>query len=276
MAGSVDQIERVLLSFILIVHLDGVTLNGNTTFPLQIHIVQQLVLHVTIGHSSGKLQQPVSQCALTVIDVCNDAEVPYSLHSLKKKCKNRKIWCICFPGITINFARMLLADKKKEENISEYIIHMYQTELLLRNFELDIEKVKLHVIGNIPEGKTDKNALAIWYDEVIAQMINEGLEKEGHLNSVQDEVQALSDLSLKLLAENEEYRQVFNAARPAIRSSITASDGLLTNPVQACLNGVFGLLLARMNGKEVAEDQLQDIEQFGNVLSYLSYYYKQG
>ena len=170
---------------------------------------------------------------------------------------------------------MLLADKKKAENISEYIIHMYQTELLLRNFELDLDKVKLHVIGNIPDGKTDKAALTQWYDEIISHMKNEELEKEGHLSYVQKEVQTLSDLSLKLLVENEEYRQVFNAARTAIRNSIMAADGLVTDPVQACLNGVFGLLLARMNGKQVSEEQLTDIEHFVNVLSYLSYHYKQ-
>ena len=60
---------------------------------------------------------------------------------------------ICFVAITFNFAAMLLADKKKKENISEYIIYMYQTELLIRNFEFDIDKIKVHVFGNIPDRK---------------------------------------------------------------------------------------------------------------------------
>lgn len=168
---------------------------------------------------------------------------------------------------------MLLADKKKAENISEYIIHMYQTELLIRNLDLNIDKIKVQVLENIPEEKTDKKALEEWYVQVIADMQKEGLETEGHLSYVQEEVKALSDLSLKLLAENENYRAVFNAARPAIRASIMASDGLVSDPVQACLNGVFGLLLARMNGTQVDDDQLNAIEHFGNVLSYLSYYH---
>ncbi len=171
---------------------------------------------------------------------------------------------------------MLLADKKKKANISEYIIYMYQTELLIRNFEFDIEKIKVHVFGNIPDSKMNqetKRQILDWYSQVIAEMKTEGLEKEGHLSYVQEEVQRLSDLSLKLLSEDIDYQSLFNAARPAIRESILASEGLVSSPIQSCLNGVFGLLLARMKGSEVEKEQLESIEHFGNVLSYLSYQY---
>ncbi|MBO3700709.1 DUF4924 family protein [Roseivirga sp. E12] len=171
---------------------------------------------------------------------------------------------------------MLLADKKKQENISEYIIYMYQTELLIRNFEFDIDKIKVHVFGNIPDNKMSpetKEEILNWYSKVITDMTSEQLEKEGHLSYVQDEIQKLSDLSLKFLVENEDYQAIFNMARPAIRENIIASDGLVTNPIQACLNGVFGLLIARMNGREIPDEIMTQVEQFGNVLSYLSQHY---
>ncbi|WP_420388063.1 DUF4924 family protein [Roseivirga sp.] len=168
---------------------------------------------------------------------------------------------------------MLLAEKKKQENISEYIIYMYQTEMLVRNFDFDIEKIKIHVFGNIPAEKLSeekREAALEWYAQIIDQMKTEGLENEGHLSYVQDEVQQLTDLSMKLLVENEDYQVIFNAARPAIRENIQASEGLITNPIQACLNGVLGLLIARMNGKEVPQETMDQIEHFGNVLSFLS------
>lgn len=168
---------------------------------------------------------------------------------------------------------MVLADKKKQENLSEYIIYMYQTELLIRSVDLDFDKMKTGVVDSIPEGSTDKEELATWYANVIAQMKAEGLEKEGHLSYVQDEVQNLSDLSVRLLGENSDYRDVFNAARPAIRESIISSEGLVNDPIQACINGVFGLLLSRMDGLKVSQEQMDKVEHFGNVLSYLSYYH---
>lgn len=172
---------------------------------------------------------------------------------------------------------MLLADKKKEQNISEYIIYMYQTELLIRNFDFDIEKIKIHVFGNIPDEKLSeaiKEEALMWYAQVIDEMKAEGLEKEGHLSYVQEEVQKLSDLSMKLLVEDSDYQAIFNAARPAIRENIQASEGLISNPIQACLNGVFGLLIARMNGKQIPEDTMAQIEHFGNLLSFLSAKFK--
>ncbi len=172
---------------------------------------------------------------------------------------------------------MLLADKKKAENISEYIIYMYQTEMLIRNFDFDLNKIKIHVFGNIPSEKMpdeEKEKNLEWYSRIIDEMRKEGLEKEGHLASVQNEVEKLSDLSLRLLADDKIYQSVFNEARVAIRTNIQASNGLVTNPVQACLNGVLGLLIARMNGKHIPEEVQEQLEQFGNVLSYLSSKYE--
>ena len=175
------------------------------------------------------------------------------------------------------FCRMLLADKKKQENISEYIIYMYQTEMLIRNFDFDLEKIKIHVFGNIPDEKmteAQREEAIDWYAEVIAQIKKEKLEKEGHLAEVQQIVEQLSELSIRLLSENEDYRAVFNAARPAIRENIEASEGLISNPVQVCLNGVLGLLIARMNGRHIPDDTMAQIEHFGNILSLLSHFYK--
>ncbi len=171
---------------------------------------------------------------------------------------------------------MLLAEKKKQENISEYIIYMYQTEVLIRNFDLDIDKIKTHVVNKIPSESLNaagKEKLLTWYQDAINNMVQEKLEKEGHLLEVQEIVRQLSDLSLSLQINDEDYRAVFNAARPFIRSSIQASDGLINDPIQACLNGVFGLLMSRMHGLEVPSDLMEAIEHFGNVLSLLSYHY---
>ena len=168
---------------------------------------------------------------------------------------------------------MLLAEKKKQQNLSEYIIYMYQTEALIRSFGLDIEQIKARVIDNIPPeslNEEGKAALLVWYQGIISEMKSEKLEKEGHLSFVQAEVKRLSDLSLQLQVEDENYRVLFNRARPAIRASIVESEGLINDPIQACLNGVFGLLLARLNGKEIMDETLAQLDHFGNVLSYLS------
>lgn len=172
---------------------------------------------------------------------------------------------------------MLIAEKKKKENLAEYIIYMYQTEILIRNFDFDLAQIEQHIILNIPEEKLspkERKKLKAWYGITLEQMMKEGIQKKGHLRSVQKEVQKLSDLSLKLLSEDTEYQAVFNDARAAIRENILAGDGLVSDPIQACLNGVFGLIITRMNGREIPENVQTQLDHFGDVLSYLSFHIK--
>ncbi len=80
MARSVDQVELVLLPLAGVDHLDGVALDGYALFSLEIHVVKDLILHVTGSEGSGQLKQPVGQGALAVVNMRYDAKVSYVLH----------------------------------------------------------------------------------------------------------------------------------------------------------------------------------------------------
>ena len=58
---------------------------------------------------------------------------------------------------------MNIADKKKQNNIAEYIIYMYQTEDLIRAFDCDMEQIRAYVLKHIPQAAEDKEALLNWY-----------------------------------------------------------------------------------------------------------------
>ena len=79
-SGSVDQIEGIMGAFEDIVHLYGMALDGDTSFALQVHVVEHLGFHVLGGNSISVLQQSVGQGAFAVVDVGNDAEVADILH----------------------------------------------------------------------------------------------------------------------------------------------------------------------------------------------------
>ena len=54
---------------------DGPGLDGDAPLPLQVHVVQQLALHLPGGDGVALLQQPVRQRGLAVVDMGNDAEI---------------------------------------------------------------------------------------------------------------------------------------------------------------------------------------------------------
>ena len=76
MAGGIDQIELVGLAIPGGVHhADGVGLNGDATFPFEVHRVEHLRLHFARGQRSGQLEQSVGQGGFAVVDVRNDGEI---------------------------------------------------------------------------------------------------------------------------------------------------------------------------------------------------------
>lgn len=170
---------------------------------------------------------------------------------------------------------MNVAEVKKLNNISEYIIHIYQTEDLIRAFDFDMELIKEYVLKHIPGDEVKHAALTKWYSDILNQMQTEGLSKQGHIKSVQKYVEELSELKERLLKDDEAFAKTYQEAKSHIDEMMSLSNGLVTSEVQICLNGVYGLLLARIQGREVPEDIMTSVDMFGNVLSYLSFKYKQ-
>ena len=62
MTRSVNEIEFICFSvFGFVIKLDGVGFNGNSSFALKIHVVEQLLGHVPFCNGIGKLQQSVGK-----------------------------------------------------------------------------------------------------------------------------------------------------------------------------------------------------------------------
>ena len=168
-----------------------------------------------------------------------------------------------------------IAEEKLQKNIAEFIIHMYQMEDLCRVYDFNLEDIKQYVISHFPVDEHARNQIAGWFEKIIKKMHVQNITESGHLHEVQDYVDKLLELKLQLLSEDETFTGIYNTARPHIREIIEESDHTIPSDIQVCLNGIYGLLLARMNGKEVPENLNEPLNSFGEVLSYLSYKYKQ-
>jgi len=169
---------------------------------------------------------------------------------------------------------MIIADKKRKENISEYIIFMYQTEDLVRAYDFNLEEIEKYVISHFPLEDKDKSEVKAWYNQVIEQMKAERIEKKGHLKETEDIVKDLSDLNKELLKSDKNYRSIYDQAKLHINRHLELSKGTITDSIQICINGIYGLMLLRLNGKKVEESQKATLNSFGDVLSYLSFKYR--
>ena len=169
---------------------------------------------------------------------------------------------------------MLIAEQKRKESISEYIIFMYQTEDLIRAYNFELEEIYKYVIQHFPVEDNMKTRIKAWYRKVANQMKKEGLEESGHLEELNNLAKELSQFNLELLKSDQSYRKIFDQAKLHINRNAAMSNGQVSNPIQVCLNGIYGLLILRLNGKPVDDNIKQGAQAFGDVLSYLSFKYQ--
>ena len=80
--GCIDQIECVVLSVLRrVLHLDGVQLDRDPSFLLQVHVVEHLVDDkVALCDRAGQLQQAIRKRGFAMVDVRDDAEISKISH----------------------------------------------------------------------------------------------------------------------------------------------------------------------------------------------------
>ena len=76
MTGGIDQIEDVVFTICRdVFHAGGLKLDSDAAFALQLHVVEELLLHVPNGNGAGVLQEPVGKGGFPMVDVGDDAEI---------------------------------------------------------------------------------------------------------------------------------------------------------------------------------------------------------
>ena len=75
-ARGVDEVHLVGLAVVcLILHADGAGLDGDAALALEVHVVEQLLLHLADGDRLALLQQAVGKGGLAVVDMRNNRKI---------------------------------------------------------------------------------------------------------------------------------------------------------------------------------------------------------
>lgn len=169
-----------------------------------------------------------------------------------------------------------IAERKKSQNIGEYLVYMYQMEDLIRSYQGNMEEIEQYVISHYPVPDEEKESIKTWFAGLADSMKQQELMQKGHLQELQELVQQLLELHYQLLKTDANYVATFHLVKPHLLEAVEAAQMEdLGNEIQICLNGVYGLLLCRLLGKKVSDRQLEAAEAFGNVLSHLNFSYQQ-
>lgn len=171
---------------------------------------------------------------------------------------------------------MLIAQKKRKENISEYLLYMWQVEDLIRANHFDSDEIRRNLVDRYDQPADVKDEIARWYEELADMMRQEGVMKRGHIQLNKNVIIALTDLHLRLLKSPKEmiYGSMYYKTLPYIVQLRAKSGGEDIPEIETCFTAVYGYLVLRMQGKEVSTETLEAIKQISAFLALLAEKYK--
>ena len=151
---------------------------------------------------------------------------------------------------------MKIAQQLKEKNIAEYLIYMWQVEDLIRANGCDLDRVEQNIIARYPE--EDRPALCEWYGNLITMMREENVLEKGHLQINKNIIINLTD---------------YFKALPFI-VELRSKSGKKEEPeLETCFEALYGVMLLRLQKKELSEGTTKAIESISSFLSMLANYY---
>ena len=171
---------------------------------------------------------------------------------------------------------MIIAKRKRKENIAEYLLYMWQVEDLIRANRFDMDSIRRTVIAHYAQPASVKEEIAQWYQELIGMMRSEGVMEKGHIQLNKNVIIALTDLHLRLLRSTKEmvYGATYYKTLPFIVQLRAKSGGEELPEIETCFNALYGYLLLKMQHKEVSAETTEAIKQITAFLALLSEKYR--
>ena len=172
---------------------------------------------------------------------------------------------------------MITASQKKRENIAEYLLYMWQIEDLIRANGLDIDKIQENIIDRYTSlSDQQKKEMREWYESLIDMMRREDVAKTGHLQLNRNVIIDLEDLHRRLMADPKfaSYNVQFYHTLPFIVELRAKAGENKTGEIETCFNALYGVLVLKLQGKEISQETLDAVAQISKFLALLSHYYK--
>lgn len=149
---------------------------------------------------------------------------------------------------------------------------MWQIEDLIRAYKLDINEINKNIVEKFNQSEPIKKEIANWYAGLIDLMREENKIESGHLQFVQNTVNDLNNTHLQLLKSPEQldYIEVYNKAKPGIVELMNKSKGTVENEIEACFNGLYGLLMLRLQQKTINAETASAMTAVSQLIALIS------
>ncbi|MDO5074843.1 MAG: DUF4924 family protein [Bacteroidales bacterium] len=176
---------------------------------------------------------------------------------------------------------MLIAQRLQYTNRAEYLLYMWQVEDILRAHDLNIDKLEKEYLSRFELDEQQRDATRTWYEQLIEMMHHEGKQKSGHLRINENVIEGLAEVHDALLRSTKYpyYRELYHRVLPLL-VELRAKSGEQLPPagtageLSLCFQLLYGVLLLRLQQKEVSSGTAQAAGEVSTFLGQLSDYWK--
>lgn len=167
---------------------------------------------------------------------------------------------------------MIIAKQKKKENIAEYILYMWQIEDIIRAYKFNMSEIDKNIVQKFDQSDAIRKEIKNWYIGLIDLMKEEQKTESGHLQFIQNSVNDLYETHLFLIKSPDhlDYIDLYNKAKAAINELMNKSKGTVSNEIEACFNGLYGLLMLRFQQKTISPDTITALSAVSRLIALLS------
>lgn len=170
---------------------------------------------------------------------------------------------------------MLVAQKKRKENLAEYILYLYQVEDLIRAFQLEMDLIDENLVTRYKAEEKTAKEISDWYRNLVVMLEKEGKQKNGHLQFLINLVNDLYEFHLRLMHTEAEpmYVSVYKAVAGLV-NELKQKNQAAANEVQVALDGIYGYLLLKIQKKEISHETEDAVKRLSQWLAQLSKLFK--
>ncbi len=169
---------------------------------------------------------------------------------------------------------MFVAQELRKKSIAEYLLYMWQIEDIIRAYGCSLSIVKQQYISKFDLTPEQRDEEIDWFGNLIRMMNEEGKRESGHLNVNKVILKDVIDLhgmllqSTKFPLYNAEYYKVL----PFIVELRNRGDKNI-NEIETCLDALYGVMMLRLQKKEVSVQTEKAIKEITLFVGMLSDYY---
>lgn len=170
---------------------------------------------------------------------------------------------------------MFIAKELRKTSIAEYLLYMWQVEDMIRAMGCSLPLIRKAYVSKFTDYTDEQKEEELdWFGNLVRMINEEGKREQGHLDINTIVVKDMADLHNRLLKSdkfpiyNAEYYKVL----PFIVELRNRGDKDV-NEIETCLDALYGIMMLRMQKKEITPETEHAIKEISNFIGLLSDYY---